>query len=914
MPNVGYSQQNDVTLKGNVNDNTQRGVDSLVVIAKGVKTFTTYTDAKGKFNFGLVPQGNYQITISHINFKNYHSSIYLNTDKHLNINLESTNRVLNEVYITASEARGLTSTSVIDRKAMQHLQPSSFTDLLELLPGGRSVDPNLTGMNQIRLREARNSNGSAVQNSDYDISSLGTAFLIDGAPINTSANLQNSSVFTQTDPNYYRNSVNKGVDMRSLSTDQIERVEVVRGIPSVEYGDLTSGLIKVIRKKGASPYSFRIKTDGFSKLYSVSKGFTIPEKNLMVNADLDFLNSKADPTSNFENYKRINASLRAEKYWDNSVRKLTWNTAFDYGTNVDNQRTDPDNGYALTDSYKSTFNSYALSNTLRGDFHAKNSFFKSFEIATRFSYQKDRIESVKWVQARSVTVLFNSLEAGAHDASYLTPSYASELLVDGQPLNAFIKGKVNLGFNIAAFRHKVVLGFETNYSKNLGDGQIYDLDYPPTATISIRPRAYHDIPGMLNQAFFAEDLIILKANKHVFDLALGLRGMSFLGMNQQYTIANKFYLDPRANLKWTLPEISVGDDQLVMSFGAGYGLHTKMPTLHQLYPEKDYQDIVQLNYYHNNPEFRKANVITYITDRTNFDLMPAVNKKFELNTDVELNGNRLTLTYFNERLNDGFRSTTYAQRLDHKKYDNSSVDAATLASAPSIGDFDYTDASQFYSYSTTTNGSTLNKEGVEMQFSSPRLPGINTRFRLDGAWFKSTYINTFPFYKPITATAVTDGKVLQYIGYYNDTDGYNLQQLNTNLTIDSYLPKLGLILSTSLQNLWFSSKQNDFKSGTPVSYIGIDGIEKPYTEKSAIDPNLNHLKYSYAPSLFRKVTVPIDLQVNFKATKEFKKKASISMFVNRLFTYTPDYTTNGVTVVRQGFNSPYFGIELNVTL
>ena len=32
-----------------------------------------------------------------------------------------------------------------------------------------------------------------------------------------------------------RSTVNRGVDMRSISTDGIEQVEIIRGIPSVEY-------------------------------------------------------------------------------------------------------------------------------------------------------------------------------------------------------------------------------------------------------------------------------------------------------------------------------------------------------------------------------------------------------------------------------------------------------------------------------------------------------------------------------------------------------------------------------------------------------------------------------------------------------------------------------------------------------
>ena len=43
-----------------------------------------------------------------------------------------------EVVVTAQETRGVTTASVIEKHAMEHLQPSSFSDILELLPGGRS--------------------------------------------------------------------------------------------------------------------------------------------------------------------------------------------------------------------------------------------------------------------------------------------------------------------------------------------------------------------------------------------------------------------------------------------------------------------------------------------------------------------------------------------------------------------------------------------------------------------------------------------------------------------------------------------------------------------------------------------------------------------------------------------------------
>ncbi|MFR4025192.1 MAG: hypothetical protein ACLTZY_04965 [Alistipes indistinctus] len=96
---------------------------------------------------------------------------------------------LDEVVVTASESRGMTSSSKIDRQAMEHLQPSSFADLVSLLPGERSTVPDY-GCCQPDLCLRRRGSGIQTDGStDYDISSLGTSFLMDGVPINTKANM-----------------------------------------------------------------------------------------------------------------------------------------------------------------------------------------------------------------------------------------------------------------------------------------------------------------------------------------------------------------------------------------------------------------------------------------------------------------------------------------------------------------------------------------------------------------------------------------------------------------------------------------------------------------------------------------------------------------------------------------------------
>lgn len=139
---------------------------------------------------------------------------------------------IGEVLVTAAESKGSTSSSKIGREAIAHIQPSSIADLMELIPGGRATDPSFGAPQEIRLREADPSSSA-----NYATSALGTQIQVDGIPISNDANLQYSTSYGSIQE--YAN-VNRGVDTRAISTDDIESVEIVRGIPSVEYGDLTS--------------------------------------------------------------------------------------------------------------------------------------------------------------------------------------------------------------------------------------------------------------------------------------------------------------------------------------------------------------------------------------------------------------------------------------------------------------------------------------------------------------------------------------------------------------------------------------------------------------------------------------------------------------------------------------------------
>ena len=256
---IAYTADAQTVIKGYVLDEeTNEPIVGATVSYEQKSRLLTVTNADGQFQIPRNSES--QLKISYIGYK---TLITVPTKDGRYLMRAEISR-LGEVVVTAQESRGLTSASKIEKHAMEHLQPSSFADLLELLPGGQSKDPVLNAANTIRLREAN------PMGSDYATSSLGTSFLVDGAPISTNANMQYVSGAWESAATS-RDNTNAGVDMRTISTDDVESVEIVRGIPSVEYGDLTSGLVKINRRRGGHDWQARLKSDMGSQLFYLSK-------------------------------------------------------------------------------------------------------------------------------------------------------------------------------------------------------------------------------------------------------------------------------------------------------------------------------------------------------------------------------------------------------------------------------------------------------------------------------------------------------------------------------------------------------------------------------------------------------------------------------------------------------------------
>ncbi|MBO6073618.1 MAG: TonB-dependent receptor plug domain-containing protein [Paludibacteraceae bacterium] len=807
--------------------------------------------------------------------------------------LDSIDRMftIQEVVVTAEEATGRSSASVINKEAMQHLQPSTFTDLTNLLPGASIKDPKLTNSNTIHLREA----GDGSSDDNYATGSLGTSFVIDGAPVSTDANMQYVQGGSTQDA--ARQTVNKGVDMRTISTDDIEKVEIIRGIANAEYGDVTSGVVKIERSIKPTPWKARFKADGFSKLAYVGKGVGWNDNTTILYAGIDYLSAKNDPTNTLENYRRINASLRLQQRWSVGEHNIRLQSNADYSGNIDTDKNDPDIHLNKEDSYRSELHKIGLNNTL--NWSNKHQEWWAASLLANISGEISTISQTRFIQLTTpVQPILDNMTEGNTDAELLPPQYVANHRVEGRPLNVYIRPKASFTFNTWMISHKADAGIEWKYDKNFGRGQVYDLKRPLNYSTNLRPRAYYDIPATNQLAWYIQDDIHIplggKQKAPSFDLGIGLRGTSLLGLDKSYTMHGKCYLDPRVNVCFKLP-VKGGE----LSLTGAYGIQTKMPTLLQLYPNMLYEDLKA-------PDqalivgATSINIHTHLIDPTNTALSPARNHKWEVRFGGDISKHKFSVTYFEERMRDGFRTWRECVAYTYPIY---SADGTSS---------EYT---KLLLYPVTTNGSSIKKQGVEWQYQSPRIKAICTRFTINGAWLRTEYSNSLAMYSTDKLTQTIGDLAVKdkYIGLYEWNDGTIRENMNTNIIADVYLKKIGLTVSATFELSWFTATQTLFKNGVPTAYMSADdGLLHPYDDAAKSDPVLQWLTFKYNEDVFRRKVVPFAGYLNLRVQKTVTKFATVALYVNKLLDYLPDYEVDGIRIHRSA--SPYFGMEINVTI
>ncbi|MFZ5940377.1 MAG: TonB-dependent receptor [Bacteroidota bacterium] len=892
----GLRAQADNGLQGKVScKKTGEAVMFAAVNIKERELWTT-TDEEGNFSFRSVPDGSYTLQVSCLGYALYSQVFVVEKGKNRNLDIRISPQSfdMEEVNVLAKKNTDIATTTDISNAAIEHVQPTTLGDVMQLLPGSVAQNPDLSGPQQMAIREIGADNNSAN----------GTAIIVDGAPISNDANLQSFSTVNLGEEKF-NTVVGSGVDLRSISTDNIESVEIIKGIPSVVYGNLTSGAVVVKTKAGQTPFELKLKTDPRIKQVAMNKGFKLKKDQSFLNLDLDYLQSFTDLTSKYKGYDRLTGDIGYSKvFFQKKKIPLSLNAKLSYYGTLDDEKTDPD-AFVAEEYYSNRENGTRFS--LDGRWGLNKRLITNLKYTFSVSYSKQLSYQKEFrTTGGNVESISFALTEGENTGIFLPVEDTTELTIEGKPLSIFgqVSAEVNKAYSNGLI-NKIIYGFEYNRNQNLGKGQIYDITNPPViSSKSTRPRAFNDIPPLQNYSLFLEDKVKIPIRKSSLTIQAGSRLNNFQS-DGLFGSELGFFLEPRLNARL---EILNRDNNTLfksLSLSGGAGKTYKSPSLYNLYPDKVYFDLPVLNYV----QTYTAIFYTYISETNNPDLKPSENTKYELSLDFELDRVNGNITAFYEKLDKGFSFNTRYQYMDFYFYDISGLaegevpDPATLPKIP---------ATYILGYSYPVNNQSSVKQGVEYSFDLGEIKRLYTSFRLDGAWLRTTRIYSTSDYAslPNSQAAAQFGR----IGIYPAGESRVNERLNSNLRMVTHIPSLRMIVSTTLQMIWYDKFVYPYYDESPIYLIDRYGNELSFEEVLAADPSYEKFIIRKSDTYWLPEVTPLVWMASIRLSKEIGDKAKLSFYVNNFLNYRPMVYSVRTQISTRQNEAIYFGAELKIKI
>ena len=181
--------------------------------------------------------------------------------------------------------------------------------------------------------------------------------------------------------------------------------------------------------------------------------------------------------------------------------------------------------------------------------------------------------------------------------------------------------------------NNLVLGFELRREWNSGPGVQFDIEFPPQATFNgvngwDRPRANDEIPAMASSALYLDDRVQVQLGRTWLTAQAGVRLDLLHEGGSMFSAMRDAMVQPRLSVE--LAPLSW------LRFRGGWGRTAKLPPQALLYPAPQYYDIVNVNYFANDPVERLAVLTTNILDPANPDLGFSRGTKAEVGFELGL--------------------------------------------------------------------------------------------------------------------------------------------------------------------------------------------------------------------------------------------------------------------------------------
>lgn len=876
------------------------------------------SDENGKFFLPDIRPGDYAVQFSCLGFVDKRLSFVVKKDiPNLTIKLDQNTLALNSVVVTAErDKEGMNTSLKFGANALNHLQMSNVTDISALLPGGKTVNPDLTKDSAVSLR----SGGLAAGNAAF-----GTALEVDGVRVGNNASFGSMS----------------GTGTRNISTENVQSIEVITGVPSAEYGDLNSGMVRINTRKGLTPWNITFAVNPRTYQASASKGIDLMKNRGVLNVSAEWTRATQKLSSPYTSYTRRGFSASYSNTFKNVLKFEIGATGNIGGMNTKN---DPD-------AYKGTW-SKVRDNVLRANtsltWLLRKSWITNLKLDASVNYNDNRSQDHAYGSSASMLPAVHSELAGYYLADRLPVSYFSDKVIDSKELDYAASLKYEWFKKSGKRLSKLKAGVQWKANGNVGEGEYYKD--PSVAANGYRPRPYSQYPFMHNVAAYIEEDYTFPIGKTLLQISAGLRLENLFVKDTDYK--NVSSLSPRFNAKW-----KISDN---LSIRGGWGVSEKLPSFYILYPVQKYRDIQTFGFSH-------GDASSYVYYTQPYKMLFNENLKWQKNYNAEfgieayfLRTSVSLVGFFNKTKN----PYTYQSIYTPFSYNIMSVPSGyTVPDNPEIRVDSQTGQvymrgsneefwtpmatkvtdKTFFESQMPGNGDDIYRTGAELIVDFPEIAPIRTKFRLDANYAYAHYIdNTLNWtYRTGWSHTSLSNRSYQYVGIYANGgesgtfNGKESHSLNANLTAITHIPEARIIITCRLEMSLLSRfrnlsryqgkeyaynvnadgvesiggsiyDSNNYTAIRPVKYMDENGDVHDFTDKEASDPAFANLIIKSGNAYtFSQDGYGAYLSANLSVTKEIGDHVSLSFFANN-FTNSRMYVTSKATGVSAIFTPAFY--------
>lgn len=876
------------------------------------------TDAKGFFNITVTDwqwQQAVAIEVFYIGYQKLAFEIStLRGDTVLpDVVLKEMSLRLKDISVTAN--RNFTGSSnsslLITREVIEQTTALSLNDLLNQIPNRQITPPSLQNVQNLSLRASfaptTNGRGDFLLNNAF-----GVGIVLDGNVVSNNMNMQsynpgldglsgtktwmgsgNSYGLTSSGTRSYSGDFTfGGTDLRQIPPDNIESIEVVAGVASAKYGDISDGVVLIERQAGISKGYVRMQLRDNATSYSFTRGSRLSAKAGVLNTSISYVNAYDDARDKLKAYRRLTGNL----IWTNYIgraQRFKYTTILDYGRNLDGIKKDPDN--PASTSVK--FNSWNFTVSQKMAYRVNGRFLKNISLNLRYSEGHQYSETIEEVN-RAYIMYTTGITTGIHDGNYAGGVYTAASIIDGRPVNAAASIDINNEYRLGRVVHYLTLGGSYNYGRNKGLGQVSDANMPreyvytkPSLSISKAERNY-DFSRVVPQqdvGVYIEDVSKMRIAGRFFNLRAGVR----MDVQNGFITAS-----PRINMNYELSSR--------LRVGLAYGRAYKSPGLAQRYPGPVFLEVPVLNAYTGKAVESKSLIYVHRHDPSNKNLHSSASQTLEASAQYRHGGFSVSANLYSKWAWNGITTADQKVPVTLPQYE-AQYREGQQPLVTQTGTRSY--LLEFYIFQNLLKS---NSQGLELMVGTPAVKAIATSFTAAMGFTRTHYNSVRPYWSSTQEETGTNTNPLHAkMGLYPPRVRTSYFS-NGRITAVTHIPRVSLVLQFIAECNFLNKTHISSEQGIPIAYYNNALEYIPIDKFEVSNPYYGRL-YKPVSELNESNINRMIMNFHLSIGKEIRKRFRIAFNVYNVFNYQPWYTTpSGIRMYPNA--APTFGAELSFKL